>query len=259
MPAIFLGHGNPMNALQENGYTETWRRLGKSVPKPKAILAISAHWTTRGIAVTAMPEPRTIHDFGGFPQALFDIRYPAPGDPALAQRVQELLTPFEVAPDQTWGLDHGVWSVLLKMFPDADVPVVQLSIDATQPAEFHYQIGRKLAPLRDEEILIIGSGNVVHNLRSMIWIEGAPAYDWAVRFNDKVRECLLGTEVEQLAMFAQWGPDAALAVPTDEHFLPLLYIAGTRQDDEAISIATDGIDAGSISMMSAIVGDIPGF
>jgi 4,5-DOPA dioxygenase extradiol len=177
----------------------------------------------------------------------------------LAARVGQLLAPLDVAMDQSWGLDHGTWSVLVKAFPEADVPVVQLSIPAGQSAEFHYQIGRKLAPLRDEGILIIGSGNVVHNLRRMVWTEDAPAHDWAVRFNDQVRECLLGTELEHLTTFAQWGPDAELAVPTDEHFLPLLYIAGTRQDDEAISIAVDGIDAASISMLSAIVGHIPGF
>jgi 4,5-DOPA dioxygenase extradiol len=259
MPAIFFGHGNPMYALQENRYTESWRRLGAAIPRPKGILAISAHWTTDGSAVTAMPIPRTIHDFGGFPQALFDVRYPAPGDPALAARVRELLAPTEVLMDQEWGLDHGVWSVLGKAFPGADVPVVQLSIDAAQAPAYHYQVGRKLAALRDEGILIIGSGNVVHNLRRMIWTPDAPPYDWAVRFNDKVRDCLTGIDVEQLTEFAEWGADAKLAVPTDEHFLPLLYIAGTRQDDEAISIAVDGIDAGSISMLSAIVGPVAGF
>jgi 4,5-DOPA dioxygenase extradiol len=258
MPAVFFGHGNPMNALQENLYTESWRKLGASIPTPKAILAISAHWMTTGIAVTAMPRPKTIHDFGGFPQALFDVRYPAPGDPVLAARVRDLLAPADVRMDQEWGLDHGVWSVLVKAFPEADIPVVQLSMDASQPAAWHYQVGRKLAALRHEGVLIIGSGNVVHNLRSMVWTAGAPAYDWATRFNDQVRHILTGSDVERLIDFAQWGPDARLAVPSDEHFLPLLYIAGTRQDDEAVSIAIDGIDAGSISMLSAVVGEVAG-
>lgn len=253
MPAIFFGHGSPMNALEDNAYTRVWQQLGKTVPKPKAILAISAHWYTHGTAVTAMQAPPTIHDFGGFPQALFDVRYPAPGDPALAMRVRDLLMPVDVRLDHSWGLDHGIWSVLLKMYPDADVPVIQISIDAAQPNAFHYETGCRLAALRDEGVLIIGSGDVVHNLRAMRRGGGA-AYDWATRFNDKVRRCLLRGDLAQLADYAQWGSDAQLSVPTPEHFLPLLYIAGARRDDETISIAVDGIEAGSISMLTAVVG-----
>jgi 4,5-DOPA dioxygenase extradiol len=254
MPAIFFGHGSPMNVLEDNIYTRTWQQLGASMPKPKAILAVSAHWYTQGTGVTAMDAPPTIHDFGGFPQALFDIRYPAPGDPALAARIRDLLTPLEVHLDHSWGLDHGTWSVLVKAFPEADVPVVQLSIDGTKPAAWHFQLGRQLAALRDEGVLMIASGDVVHNLRTMIRGSDGPAYDWAERFNDKVREYLVGGDVEQLVNYEQWGNDARLSVPTAEHFLPLLYVAGAKRADESVSIAIDGIQGGSISMLTAVVG-----
>jgi len=247
MPAIFVGHGSPMNALEDNVYTRAWQQLGAAMPKPKAIIGISAHWLTHGTAITAMAAPRTIHDFGGFPQPLFDMRYPA-----LAARVRTLLAPIDVQLDHAWGLDHGTWSVLVNMFPAADIPVLQISIDDTQPHAFQHALGRRLAPLRDEGILLLGTGDVVHNLRTLRW-GGAP-YDWAQRFNDRVRDCLLRGDTESLADFAQWGEDARLSVPTPEHFLPLLTIAGTKQDDEAISIAVDGIDAGSISMLTAVVG-----
>jgi 4,5-DOPA dioxygenase extradiol len=253
MPAIFFGHGSPMNALDDNVYTRAWEQLGASIPKPKAILAVSAHWTTRGTAVTAMAAPKTIHDFGGFPQALFDMRYPAPGDPAVAARVRDLLKPVEVQLDHSWGLDHGTWSVLVKAYPHADVPVLQVSIDATQPAAYHFALGQRLSALRDEGILLIASGDVVHNLRTMQWGSNA-AFDWATRFNDKVRDCLLGGDVAQLVDYEQWGQDAQLSVPTPEHFQPLLYIAGAKREDEAVSIAIDGIEMGSISMLTAVVG-----
>lgn len=254
MPAVFFGHGNPMYALEDNRYTKTWEQLGATLPRPKAILAISAHWTTRGTAVTAMATPQTIHDFGGFPQALFDVQYPAAGDPTLAARVRDLLAPLNVQMDQAWGLDHGTWSVLCKAYPQADLPVIQLSMDATQPASFHFDIGRKLAALRDEGILIVGSGNIVHNLRSMVWGDAAPAYDWATRFNDKIRNHLLRAEFEQIVNYEQDDADARRAVPTTEHFLPLLYVIGTRQEGESISIAVDGIENASISMLSAVIG-----
>ncbi len=255
MPAIFVGHGSPMNALEENVYTRAWRQFGAAIPKPKAIVVISAHWFTRGTAVTASAAPQTIHDFGGFPQALFDMRYPAPGEPALAARVRDLLAPVAVQLDHAWGLDHGAWSVLVKMFPAADIPVLQLSIDATQPHAFQHALGRQLAALRDDGILLMGSGNVVHNLRAMRW--NGTAHGWAQRFNDRVRDCLLRGDTESLTDFAQWGDDARLSVPTPEHFLPLLTIAGTKHDDEAISIAVDGIEAGSISMLTAVIGARP--
>jgi 4,5-DOPA dioxygenase extradiol len=253
MPAVFFGHGSPMNALDDNAYTRAWQRIGSEIPKPKAILAVSAHWTTRGTAVTAMAAPPTIHDFGGFPQALFDMQYPAPGNPVLAARVQELLAPMPVYLDhEEWGLDHGTWSVLVKAYPLADVPVVQLSLDMTQPNRFHFDLGRRLSALRDEGILLIASGDVVHNLRTMRFDNRGP-YDWAVRFNDAVRECLLRGDVERLVDYEQWGDDARLSVPTREHFLPLLTIAGAKRGDEAIAIAIDGIEGGSISMLTAVV------
>lgn len=191
MPALFLGHGSPMNVLEDNLYTQTWQQLGQTLPRPQAILAISAHWYTRGTAVTAMDKPRTIHDFGGFPQALFDINYPAPGSPALAKRVQQLLAPLAVqADDSEWGLDHGAWGVLAKMYPAADIPVVQLSIDGTRDAEYHFRLGQKLSALRDEGVMIVASGNVVHNLRMMRWQGSQEPYPWAVSFNQYVRDNL---------------------------------------------------------------------
>ena len=254
MPVIFFGHGSPMNTLARNRYTEAWGKLGAMVPKPKAILAISAHWVTRGTAVTAMASPRTIHDFGGFPQALFDIQYPAPGDPALAARVRELLAPVKVELDQSWGLDHGTWSVLAHAFPDAGIPVVQLSMDATKPADFHYQLGRSLAPLRNEQVLIVGSGNVVHNLMLMQHGESVPACDWAIRFNESVRAALASGNHQTLIEFERLGEDARLSVPTPEHFLPLLYIAGLQGKDETMAFIVDGYEAGSLGMLSAAAG-----
>lgn len=257
MPVIFFGHGSPMNTLADNRYTQTWRRLGASVPRPKAILAVSAHWYTRGTAVTAMEAPRTIHDFGGFPQALFDVQYPAPGDAQLAQRVRDLLAPADVQLDRSWGLDHGTWSVLAHAFPKADVPVVQLSMDGTREGPYHYDIGRRLAPLRDEGVLIIGSGNVVHNLGLMQRREDAPAFDWAVRFNDKVRASLAARDHQVLTDFDRLGEDAQLSVPTPEHYLPLLYIAGLQRQDEAMTFAVDGIENGSLSMLSVVTAAPP--
>jgi 4,5-DOPA dioxygenase extradiol len=254
MPAVFFGHGSPMNALERNRYTEAWRALGEAVPKPKAILAVSAHWTTRGTRVTADEAPKTIHDFYGFPQALFDIRYPAPGDPELAGRVRELLAPVSVQADTSWGLDHGTWSVLVHAYPDASVPVLQLSIDATQPAQFHYDLGSKLAPLRDEGVLVAGFGNVVHNLQVMRRAQNAAPFDWAVRFNDAVRKALASGQHDALIHYDRFGEDARLSVPTPEHYLPLLYVAGLQAKEESVSIAVDGIDLGSIGMLSAVVG-----
>ena len=254
MPVIFFGHGSPMNTLGSNRYTAAWRSLGAAVPRARAILAISAHWYTRGTAVTAMAKPRTIHDFGGFPQALFDVRYPAPGDPALAARVRELLAPVEVQLDASWGLDHGTWSVLAHAFPEADVPVVQLSMDATQPPEFHYQLGRRLAPLRDEGVLVVGSGNVVHNLMLMRRGEDVPAFDWARRFNDAVRAALAAGDHRTLIEFERLGADARLSVPTPEHYLPLLYIAGLQAEGETLAFVVDGYEFGSLGMLTAAVG-----
>ncbi|MEW5288811.1 4,5-DOPA dioxygenase extradiol [Erwinia papayae] len=256
IPALFLGHGSPMNVLEENIYTKTWRELGKTLPRPKAILAISAHWYTRGTAVTAMEKPRTIHDFGGFPQALFDTHYPAPGSPALAGKVAEILAPIDVEMNQQWGFDHGSWGVLIKMYPEADIPMVQLSVDATQPPAFHFELGRKLAALRKQGVMIVASGNVVHNLRMIRWQGEAEPYPWASSFNDYVRENLSWegpTEQHPLVNFMQHD-GAALSNPTPEHYLPLLYVLGTRQPGETLSIPVDGLEMASLSMLSVQVG-----
>jgi 4,5-DOPA dioxygenase extradiol len=258
MPAVFFGHGSPMNTLEHNRYTEIWRQLGELAPTPKAVLVISAHWYTRGAAVTAMEKPRTIHDFGGFPRELFEVEYPAPGDPALAVRVRQLLAPVEVTLDKSWGLDHGTWSVLVHAFPHVDVPVVQLSIDATKSPDFHYDLAQRLAPLRDEGVLIVGSGNVVHNLGRIQWAEGAKPYDWAVRFNDAVRGYLFAHEHGPLIDYMSLGEDARLSVPTPEHYLPLLYVIAQQIGNETISLPVDGIEFGSIGMLTAVVGRLEG-
>jgi 4,5-DOPA dioxygenase extradiol len=253
MPVIFFGHGSPMNTLADNHYTQAWHRLGRSIPRPKAILAISAHWYIRGTAVTAKQKPRTIHDFRGFPQALFDVQYPAPGDPVLAARVRDLLAPVDVHLDSSWGLDHGTWSVLVHAFPDADIPVAQLAMDATQPAQFHYDLGKRLAPLRDEGVLIMGSGNVVHNLGVMNRNSDAAPYDWAERFNAVVRDHLARKAHQPLIDYETWGRDAQLSIPTPDHYLPLLYTAALH-GNEPVDFAVDGIDLGSISMLSVRFG-----
>ena len=256
LPALFLGHGNPMNAISENGYTAAWRRIGESTPRPKAILAISAHWFVPGIRVTVSTAPRTIHDFGGFPAALYQVQYPAPGDPALADRLQRLLSPLSVRSDHSWGLDHGTWSVLRHLYPAADIPVVQLSIDETQPAAFHFAMGEKLAPLREEGVLIMGSGNLVHNLHAYAWGANARApYDWAVRFETAARQLMLAGDLEPLVNYERLGPDAALSVPTPDHYLPLLYVLGARRRHDPIRFPVEGIEGGSISMLAVQVGD----
>jgi 4,5-DOPA dioxygenase extradiol len=252
MPCIFMGHGTPLNVLADNEWTRGWRRVGDELPKPTAILAISAHWCTRGTGITAMDAPPTIHDFGGFPKPMYDIRYPAPGDPALARRVAELLQPLPVIPDASWGLDHGTWSVLSKAFPDADIPVVQLSIDMTRPPAFHFEVGARLQPLRDEGVLIFGSGNVVHNL--MLRQRNADfAYDWAIRFNDYIRENLLAHRFDALIDYESLGEAATLSAPTPDHFYPLLYAAGAAGVDSA-AIAIDGVFEGAMSMLSVVFG-----
>ncbi|PKH25339.1 4,5-DOPA dioxygenase extradiol [Enterobacterales bacterium CwR94] len=256
MPALFLGHGSPMNVLEENTYTETWRRLGKALPRPKAIIAVSAHWYTRGTAVTAMAQPRTIHDFGNFPQALFDTHYRAPGSPELAAQIADVLAPVTVVQDQEWGFDHGAWGVLIKMYPDADIPVVQLSVDGTQPPLFHYQLGQKLAALREQGIMIVASGNVVHNLRLVRWQGEADPYPWATAFNDTVKANLDWqgpAEQHPLVNFMQ-HEGAAESNPTAEHYLPLLYVLGARVGDEPVTVPVDGIVMGSLSMLSVQVG-----
>jgi 4,5-DOPA dioxygenase extradiol len=255
MPAIFFGHGNPMNALLTNSYTTAWAAIGAGIPRPRAILSVSAHWFVPGTAVTAMDAPRTIHDFGRFPRELYEVQYPAPGAPQLAARVAELLGPLAVTMDQHWGLDHGTWSVLCHAFPAADVPVVQLSIDETQPPAFHYEIGRRLQPLRNEGILLMGSGDIVHNLHAYAW-GGRPIdpYDWAVRFENAARDLLVKGEHAPLIDYGSLGSDAALSIPTPEHYLPLLYVLGAAVEGDRLAFPVTGVDGGSVSMLTVQVG-----
>jgi 4,5-DOPA dioxygenase extradiol len=258
LPALFVGHGNPMNAMSSNPWTDAWRSLGERIGKPRAILAISAHWYAPGTAVTANQAPRTIHDFGGFPEELYRVQYPAPGDPELARGVQAMLAPLPVEMDANWGLDHGTWSVLRHMYPDSDVPVVQLRIDESQPAAFHHEIGRQLAALRSEDVLVFGSGNLVHNLHTYSWGRHQPApFEWAVRFEARAREWMLGGDHAPLIEYEAVGRDALLSIPTPEHYLPLLYVLGARESHETVSFPVEGVDGGSISMLAVQVGELP--
>ena len=255
LPALFVGHGNPMNALSNNAYTAGWRQIGESLPKPNTILSISAHWYVPFTGITVNDAPRTIHDFGGFPKELFQVQYSAPGNPELARRIQELLGPMEVKLDDAWGLDHGTWSVLCHVYPDADIPVIQLSIDETKAAAFHHEIGKKLSALRDEGVLIFGSGNLVHNLHTYAWGRHMlEPYDWASRFESRAKELILSNNYEPLTHYETLGPDAELAVPTPEHYLPLLYVLGARREGDAIAFPVQGVDGGSISMLALQIG-----
>ena len=257
MPVVFIGHGSPMIALDDNQTTRTWARMAASIPRPKAILAISAHWLTRGTAVTAMAKPKTIHDFGAFPQALFDVQYPAPGDPALAARVASLLAPTPVLLDQgDWGLDHGTWSVLVKAFPAADIPVVQLGMDvAASPAD-RFELGRRLAPLRDEGVLIMGTGNIVHNLGTMDRSNPRAApYDWAERFRAEINDAIVKDQPARVIDYASLGRDAGLSVPNPDHFWPLLYVLGARSPGDRLVFETDHIEPGSRSMTTVVLAE----
>lgn len=247
MPAVFFGHGNPMNALERNRYSEAWRAFGQSIPKPRAVVCVSAHWYILATAVTAMSQPKTIHDFYGFPRELFDVSYPAPGDPETAARVRDLLDPVWVGLDaDSWGLDHGTWSVLVHVFPEADVPVIQLSVDAAKPPSYHLDLGKRLAPLRDEGVLIVGSGDIVHNLRLANFHQTKP-YDWAERFDSDVQRYLREGDTDALIDYEK-HPDGKLAVPTPDHYLPMLYVAGARQDGDELTVLVDGVDLASVSM-----------
>jgi 4,5-DOPA dioxygenase extradiol len=244
-----------MNALARNPYTDGWRALGASLPTPGAILCVSAHWYVPRSAVTAMAQPRTIHDFGGFARELFQVRYPAPGAPALARRVAELLAPLRVDLDQAWGLDHGAWSVLIHLYPSAAIPVVQLSLDDTLDAAAHFEIAKLLAPLRREGVLIVGSGNIVHNLHAYAWGDAsARPYDWALRFDQQARELLTRGEFAPLVDYESLGRDALLSVPTPDHYLPLLYVIAQLHADEPVSFPVQGFDGGSISMLCVRIG-----
>jgi len=253
MPALFIGHGSPMNAIEDNEFGRAWAEMGKQLPKPKAILAVSAHWETMGTKVTAMEKPRTIYDFYGFPKELYEITYPAPGSPDLVQTVRKMIKLTEVQPDQTWGLDHGTWSVLHRMFPLADVPVVQMSLDRSKGALNHYQLGQQLKELREEGVLIVSSGNIVHNLRMAIF-DDALKFDWAETFDTQVKNWILSDDYEPLIEFEKQGQAAQLAINSAEHYLPLLYTLGLKDEGEALSFFTDKITYGSISMRSIKIG-----
>lgn len=255
MPAIFIGHGNPMITLSKNAYTDAWAEIGRSLPRPKAVLAVSAHWYINGCAVTAGDSPKTIHDFGGFPKELHDVQYPAPGSPQLARQLKELLAPLPVALDADWGLDHGTWTVLRHLFPQADIPVVQLSIDRTRAPAFHYDLGKRLMSLREEGILVVGSGNLVHNLHAYAWgNRPVQHFDWAVRFENRMREFMNNGDDAGVAAYEELGEDAMLSVPTPDHFLPLLYVLGLRKENEPVSFPLEGFDGGSMSMLSVRIG-----
>ena len=255
MPAIFYGHGNPMNALAENRYTETWAAIGISLPeRPRAILCISAHWYIDGTKVTASRRPRVIHDFYGFPDELFAVKYPAPGAPEIAGEICVLLGLDREAMSLEWGLDHGAWSVLIHTFPAADIPVIQLSIDRSQPPEFHYEVGQRLAPLRERGILVCGSGNAVHNLGRIDFRPLAEPLDWAMHYEEFVKDCILNRHHGQLVNYES-TPNGLLAAPTPEHFLPMLYVLGMQAEDEKASVLIDGIDAASIGMLTFKIGE----
>ncbi|ODS63290.1 MAG: 4,5-DOPA dioxygenase extradiol [Arenimonas sp. SCN 70-307] len=252
MPVLFLGHGSPMNAIEDNAWRRAWQALGRRLPRPKAILCISAHWETQGVYVGSAEKPDTIHDFRGFPKALFDVRYPAPGSPELAHRVAELVTSPRVHLDSHRGLDHGVWSVLQPMFPEADIPVVPLSLSSLQPGAWHYDLARQLDPLRDEGVLVVGSGNIVHNLR--YWRLGqTEPLDWAQRFDEDIAERIAEGHHEGMMGYETLGPDALLAIPTPEHYLPLLYALGLQRDEDSVEFINADV-VGPISMRSVLIG-----
>jgi len=255
MPALFVGHGNPMNAIEENVYAAAWRVAADAFPRPRAILCISAHWETEGTFVTAMDEPRTIHDFYGFPGELYQVQYPAPGSRSLAERVRSLVGSTAVRLDDgySWGLDHGAWSVLRRMYPAADIPTVQLSLDRTQHPRFHYDLGSELQALRKEGVLIVGSGNLVHNLRLLQW-DAAEAHPWATEFDRLAAGLILSGEHDRLVAYPALGMAARLSIPTNEHYLPLLYVLSLQQPGEPVSFFAEGLPLGSISMRSVRIG-----
>lgn len=257
MPLLFLGHGSPMNAIEENEFVQGFRSIGKKIQKPKAILCISAHWETRGTYVTAMESPRTIHDFGGFPKALFDVQYPAPGSPDLARETQSLVQKTDIGLDDKWGLDHGAWSVIKHLYPLADVPVIQLSLDRTRPASYHFELARELSILRNKGVLIVGSGNMVHNLGMVAWekLNGDPfAYDWAIEANEKMKAFILDGNMQGLIDYDKQGKAFQLAIPTPEHYWPLLYTLGLKNKDDTITFFNDQPVGGSLSMTSVKFG-----
>ncbi|HOX79383.1 MAG TPA: 4,5-DOPA dioxygenase extradiol [Bacteroidales bacterium] len=256
MPALFLGHGSPMNAIEENEFVRGFREMGKALPRPNAILCVSAHWETRGTWVTAMDKPRTIHDYGGFPRELYQVRYPAPGNPDLAFESKRLITSADVGLDHQWGLDHGCWSVVKHLYPDADIPVIQLSLDQTKDAGYHYNLAKELSSLRNKGVLIVGSGNMVHNLRMVAWDrlnDVEFGYDWAIEAGTRMKEYILSGDHQRLIDYKSQGKEFEMAIPTPEHYLPLLYVLALKEGNEEVGLFNDKAIAGSLTMTSAIV------
>jgi 4,5-DOPA dioxygenase extradiol len=255
MPVLFLGHGSPMNGIEHNAFSESWRVLGKQLPVPTAVLVISAHWLTKGTKITAMDFPATIHDFGGFPDELYQVQYPAPGNPELAQETASIIKSTEVLPDHDWGLDHGAWTLIRNMYPEADIPVLQLSIDFTKGANYHYQLTKELEPLRYKGVLIIGSGNMVHNLRMLSFnkINESFGFDWAIEMNENFKKYIVSKNHIPLINYEQMGAAARLAIPTPDHYYPLMYVLGLQSKDEEAFIFNDNLMAGSLTMTSALI------
>lgn len=256
MPVLFLGHGSPMNAIEENEFVQGFRKVSSEMEQPKAILVVSAHWETRGTMVTAMQNPPTIHDFGGFPKELFEVQYPAPGSPELAQQTKELVTSTEIHLDDKWGLDHGAWSVIRHMYPEANVPIIQLSLDYTRDARYHYELAAELSKLREKGVLIVGSGNMVHNLRMVAWnkLNEQYAYDWAQEASTKMTNFIMDGNHQALIDYHKQGKEFLLSIPTPEHYLPLLYTLGLQQKNEEINLFNDQPVAGSLTMTSVKIG-----
>jgi len=259
MPVLFIGHGTPMNAIEDNEFSDKWKELGKTLPKPKAILCISAHWEIGLSMVTAMDKPKTIHDFGGFPEELFRQQYPAPGFPKLAGQIVDSIEPFDIEKDYKWGLDHGTWCFLNHMYPNANIPIVQLSIDYTKDMQYHYDLGRQLSFLRNEGVLIVGSGNMVHNLRlarpDERGFNNSFGYDWAYELNAKMKESILSGKHDTLIHYKKLSKDINLGIPSEEHYIPLIYTLALQDKEEPIEIFNDKIVAGSLSMTSLIIGN----
>jgi len=257
MPVLFIGHGSPMNAIEDNEFSNGWREVGKTLPRPNAVICISAHWETRGTFVTVMQKPPTIHDFGGFPQELFDVQYPAPGSPELARETKSLIRKTEVGLDDKWGLDHGAWSVIKRLYPKADVPVIELSLDYMQASQYHYDLAKELGTLRKKGVLIIGSGNMVHNLGMIAWDkikEPEFGYDWAFEANEKMKRFILSGDHRSLINYKSQGKSFDLAIPSPEHFLPLLYALALKEGNEQISLFNDKATMGSLTMTSLKIG-----
>jgi 4,5-DOPA dioxygenase extradiol len=256
MPVLFLGHGSPMNAIEENEFVEGFRKTGQSLPKPNAILCVSAHWETKGTFVTVMENPKTIHDFYGFPDELYNVQYPAPGSPGLARDTKEIITKTDIGLDDKWGLDHGCWSVVKHLYPNADVPVVQMSLDFTQSPQYHYELAKELSSLRSKGILIVGSGNIVHNLRMVAWnkLNADFGYDWALEVNEKVKQKITDGNSRDLINYKSLGRGFELAIPTPEHYLPLLYVLALQEKDEPVKLFNDKPVGGSLTMTSVVIG-----